>query len=84
MSLVKVTCNIFIIAYITTWYGIQGIHQLMVDTVERPQIRCDKHNIKFQHHENLSLLSSAQENESYSPQSIKPKKGTNIILGSNV
>ena len=50
--------NIFIIAYITRWYGIQRMDQLMVDAVVRLQFRCDKHNTKFQHHENLSLLST--------------------------
>ena len=56
MSSVRITC--IIIAYITKWYGIQRIDQLMVETVVRLQFRCAKHNTKFQHHENLSLLSS--------------------------
>ena len=47
MSSVKITCNIFIIAYITIQYGVQRIDQLMVDTVVRLQFRCDKHNTKL-------------------------------------
>ena len=34
------------------------IDQLMVETVVRLQFSYDEHNTKFQHHENLSLLSS--------------------------
>ena len=33
MNSVRITCNIFIIAYITIWYSIQRIDQLMVDKV---------------------------------------------------
>ena len=56
MSSVRITCNIFIIAYILLHDTVYKVS--MVDRVVRPQFRCDKHNTKFQHHENLSLLSS--------------------------
>ena len=62
MSSVKITCNIFIIAYITICYSIQRIYQLMVDTVVLLQCRCDKHNTKFK------SAVVTQEYESYFPR----------------
>ena len=70
------------------WNGVQRIDQVMVDTAVRLrvrlQFRCDKHNTKFQHHENLSLLSSHRNMKATFPQSIKPKKGKSVILGPKV
>ena len=80
MSSVRITFNIFIMAYITIWYDIQRIDQLMVDTVVRVQLRCDKHNAKFQHYENSSLLSSHRNMNATFP---KVLKGDNH-LGSKV
>ena len=86
MSSRKITCNIFIIAYITTWYGVQRIDQLMdVDTLVqlgvRLQFRCDKHNTKFQHDENLSLLSSHRNMKATFPKVLSPKRGQISSLG---
>ena len=81
MSSVKITCNIFIIAYITRWYGIQRIDQLTVDTVVRLQFRCYEHNTKFQHHENLSLLSSHRNMKATFPKVLSPKRGQISSLG---
>ena len=39
------------------WYTAY-IDQLMLDMVVRLEFWCDEHNTKFQHHENLRLLSS--------------------------
>ena len=50
--------NLQYIYYCIYYYGIQRIDQLMVGTVVRLQFSCDEHHTKFQHHENLSLLSS--------------------------
>ena len=39
MSSGEITCSICIIAYITRWYSVQRIDQLMVDTVVRLRVR---------------------------------------------
>ena len=84
MSSVRITCNIFIIAYITIWYGRQHIDQLMVDTVVRLQFRCDKHNTKFQHRQNLSLLSLHMNMKATFSKVISPKRGQKSSLGQKI
>ena len=62
-----------------TWYGVQRVDQVMVDTVVwlgvRLQFRCDKHNTKFQRHENLSLLSSHRNMKATFPKVLSRKGG---------
>ena len=77
MSSMRITCNIYIIAYVTICYDMlrYTAYLLMVDTVLRPQFRCDENNTKFQQHESLSLPSSHTNMKATFPEVLSLKRG---------